>query len=241
MSFNVFLFSLFFYFFLFFYFVHFSFSYQYLFFYISAEELIFSSELLEQRIKVQKEYIKLQTLIDNKIPDTSFLWSPDSNWVNIIDDIFRKTKRIREIELEDVVGKNCINIRFQIDDSECSQSSDSPNGVVFEVEGTESPPSFVPYNSIFQRLHQIHLKKIGGGAHNISENVPGIQNSPKAEVSESTSDIQGFVKSNLPMVTTERTYIGCFSELGPGRNTGWLPYNFYRFVLVNYNSLCFYI
>jgi hypothetical protein len=73
---------------------------------------------MKQRVKVEQECIKLQALIDDEIPDTSFVLHPDCNCVNIIDGIFRKSKRIRELDPEDVVGKDCINIRFEVDDSE---------------------------------------------------------------------------------------------------------------------------
>jgi hypothetical protein len=46
---------------------------------MSVEEQIFSSELMEQRKKVEKKCIKLQALIDDEIPDTSFMWHADSN------------------------------------------------------------------------------------------------------------------------------------------------------------------
>jgi hypothetical protein len=65
---------------------------------MSAEEQIISSELLEQRKKVEQEYINCKALIDGEIPDMSFIWSPDGNSVNIIDDIFRKSKKIRELD-----------------------------------------------------------------------------------------------------------------------------------------------
>jgi hypothetical protein len=138
---------------------------------MSAEEQIFSSELLEQRSKVQEEYIKLQALIDNQIWDRSFKWCWDANCVNnITDDIFTKSKRIREMDPEDIVGKDSVEIRFQMDNSESSQSYVSANSdVILEVEGSQRRVSFISYNSI----------------------IPGTQISPEAEVLESTYDVQG--------------------------------------------------
>jgi hypothetical protein len=89
------------------------------------EEIIFCAELLDQRGKVENECVILQSLIDSEIAETSFIWSPDANRVNIIDDIFRKYKRIRESEPEDIVGKNSIEIRFQVDESESDSSQSS--------------------------------------------------------------------------------------------------------------------
>jgi hypothetical protein len=48
--------------------------------------------------------------------DTMFIWCPDSNYINIAENVFRKEKRIREIDSEDVVGKDHINIVFQVED-----------------------------------------------------------------------------------------------------------------------------
>jgi hypothetical protein len=59
----------------------------------------------------------------------------------------------------DVVGKNSIDIRFELEDSESSQSSVPENSV--------SPN--VAYNSIPHKPHRIHLKKIGGGVRNTLE------------------------------------------------------------------------
>jgi hypothetical protein len=54
--------------------------------------------------------------------------------LNITDDLFRKSKRIREIDPIDIVGKDMINIRFQIDDSESPITSVLLNSVVLEIE-----------------------------------------------------------------------------------------------------------
>jgi RNA recognition motif-containing protein len=142
---------------------------------------------VEQREKIERKCRKLQVLFDNEIPETSFMWCSDINNLSITEDIFRKTKRLREVEVEDYYDENCIEInfdiegseslktslpvrRFEIDESESSQSSVpdnsvSPNtvpgnslhishriyiqnignNVVLEVEGSKSPPSFDPY------------------------------------------------------------------------------------------------
>jgi hypothetical protein len=65
------------------------------------QEIMFSSVLLNQRKKVEKECKKLQALIDREVSESTFMWLPNSNHVNIVDDIFKKSKRIREPEPED--------------------------------------------------------------------------------------------------------------------------------------------
>jgi hypothetical protein len=49
--------------------------------------------LLEQREKVQEECVKLQVLIDEEMGNTTFMWYPDANYINITEDSFRKEKR----------------------------------------------------------------------------------------------------------------------------------------------------
>jgi hypothetical protein len=129
----------------------------------------FSEKFLEQREKVEKECRKLQTLIDKEMEDISFMWYSDSNNLSITEDIFRKTKRIRELNQENIIGNDCINIMFQVEGPESLQTSVPPNTVVLEVEGSQRPLSFLPFNSV----------------------VPGSQSSPEAEVLESTSDYSG--------------------------------------------------
>jgi hypothetical protein len=123
------------------------------------------------------------------------MWLPDSNRVNIINDIFGKSKRIREPEPENIV--NQIDEDDEDDSSESEEQEDDvsdnsvvqanlshmpkriylqkigrrrtitpeivvpENGVVLEVEGGQSPPSFVPYSSIIS------------GEHNTPEDVRG--------------------------------------------------------------------
>jgi hypothetical protein len=101
---------------------------------------------------VEEECMKLQALIDGEIPDTSFMWCADSNTLNITDDSFRKSKRIREFEPEDIVGKNCINIRIEIDEFESSDNSVTPN---------VPRNSVVPDNSISHIPHRFYVHKIG--------------------------------------------------------------------------------
>jgi hypothetical protein len=50
---------------------------------MSGQKQMLSLELLEQREEVQDECIKLQALIDDEIPDSSFMWHLDANCVNI--------------------------------------------------------------------------------------------------------------------------------------------------------------
>jgi hypothetical protein len=151
----------------------------------------------------------LQALIDNEIPNTSFIWNPDGNYVKIIDDIFRKSKRIRKLDPKDIIGKDRINIRFQIDDSESSKISLPHKTVILELEGTGRPPAFVPENSL-HHLHQIHILDIGGGIHNTLEveDIPRIQNTPETKIVESTSDVQG-------SQTPEHVTWGCESPKTP--------------------------
>jgi hypothetical protein len=98
------------------------------------------------------------------------MWCANSKNLNIIEDIFRKSKRIREVDAEDIMGENTINIAFEINNSESSQTSVPANTIVLELEGTNSHPSFLPYNSV-NNLHQIYLQRIG----------PEVQNTPKVE------------------------------------------------------------
>jgi hypothetical protein len=72
----------------------------------------------------------------------------DSNYVHITGDIFRKEKRISELDPEDIMGNDTINIRFQVEGSESPQSSVPPNSVILKVDGSQSLPSFVSYNSV---------------------------------------------------------------------------------------------
>jgi hypothetical protein len=59
------------------------------------EEMVFSEVLLNQKEKVEQECLKLQILINTEVSETSFIYQPDSSRINIINDIFRKSKRTR--------------------------------------------------------------------------------------------------------------------------------------------------
>jgi hypothetical protein len=50
--------------------------------------------------------------------DMKFMWCPNANYMDIIENIFRKSKRIRKLDPEDIVGKKCINIVFKVEGSE---------------------------------------------------------------------------------------------------------------------------
>jgi hypothetical protein len=104
---------------------------------------IFSLELLEQRKKVEKEWEKVQALVDNEIEDTTFIWCPDSNHLLITDDIFWKEKRIREEDVED--------------------EENIP--LILEVEDSQSFPSFVKMveqqTSTAPHLNQIFMFTLG--------------------------------------------------------------------------------
>jgi hypothetical protein len=110
---------------------------------------------MEQREKVEDECKKLQALIDLETSKTSFIWQCDSNSVNIIPDIFRKSKRIGEPEPE--------VIENQIDESNDSDSSKSE-----EQEDDVPDNSVIPHNS---GVHQIYIQKIGGKKHVTPEKV----------------------------------------------------------------------
>jgi hypothetical protein len=148
-------------------------------------------------------------LIDIESSNALFVWSPDGNCVNIVPDIFRKNKRIREDDdddddddnHDDDVPKNSLpkkrtfeieGIEFEREGSvpDTSVSPDVPrnscipkrifmkkvggkktitpeivvpdNGVVLEVEGSASPPTFVPYNYVNQKI-KIHKTRNGIG------------------------------------------------------------------------------
>jgi hypothetical protein len=79
---------------------------------------------------------------------------------------------------------------FQLVNTVSPITSVSPNAVIFEIEGNENPPSFVPNNSVPRHLHRIQMHKVGSGVHNTPEDVPGIEINPEADVSENTSDVQ---------------------------------------------------
>jgi hypothetical protein len=130
------------------------------------DEIMFSSVLLNQRTKVEKECKKLQALIDIETSETLFIWSPDANSVNIVPDIFRKNKKIREDEDED----------DDDDDDDDNHDGNVPKnslpkkkrtfeivGIEFEREGSVPDTSVsadVPRNSHIPK--QIFMKKIGG-------------------------------------------------------------------------------
>jgi hypothetical protein len=59
-------------------------------------EIKFTAEIFEQIDLVQEECRTLQALLDDNVPDTTFIWCPDEDKVNIIPDLFRKEKRTRE-------------------------------------------------------------------------------------------------------------------------------------------------
>jgi hypothetical protein len=129
---------------------------------------------MEERNKVEREWIKLQALVDDEIPDTSFLWCADSNTLNITNDIFWKSKRIRELDPEDIVGKDSINIRFEIDESENSDNSTPDSSVSPNVPRN----SVVPNNSTSHMPHRIYVHKIGGKGHI----TPEVQDVPENNV-----------------------------------------------------------
>jgi hypothetical protein len=53
---------------------------------------------LKQSEKVWKEYIKLQALVDTEFEDSTFICHPESNFVHVTFDIFKKEKRTSEEE-----------------------------------------------------------------------------------------------------------------------------------------------
>jgi hypothetical protein len=60
---------------------------------MSEPKMIFSLEMLEKRIKVQEESVKQQPLIDEEMENTTFMLCPEANYLNIINSIFRKSKK----------------------------------------------------------------------------------------------------------------------------------------------------
>jgi hypothetical protein len=165
------------------------------------EEIIFSGDLIEQKEKVEQESILLQSLIDSEIPDTSFMWCSDSNKIIITDDVFRKTRRIREVDDDDdddddddhyirlkfdlhASGSSKTSLPkkttvFEIDGTESESESSVPDNVIYEIKGNESPPSFVPYNYVHHHnhTHQIQMHKIGGKKHITTPVVDVLDNS----------------------------------------------------------------
>jgi hypothetical protein len=149
---------------------------------MSQQKQMFSLQLLEQRENVEQECIKLQGLVDEELEDSTFMWCPDSNYVHITQDIFRKSKRMREINPEDVIGKVCTNIRFEVKGSESPHSPLPANIVILEVDSSQRHPSFsfVPYNSVLSESRSSSVEV-------------EVVSTPEAEVSESVSHVQGFV------------------------------------------------
>jgi hypothetical protein len=74
----------------------------------------------EQREKVQKEFIKLQVLVDAELEDSTFIWNPESKFVQITFDIFRKEKKTREKDEEEDIKE------------------EPKHSIVFKVEGSQS-------------------------------------------------------------------------------------------------------
>jgi hypothetical protein len=114
------------------------------------DEMVFSTVLLNQKHKVEKECIKLQTLIDNESSNASFIWLPTDNSVNIVENFFQKSKRIREDE---------------DDDDDDDDDDDNNNNNNSEEQENDVPENdFVPHNSNVRHnsgVHQIFMKKIG--------------------------------------------------------------------------------
>jgi hypothetical protein len=84
---------------------------------------MFSPELLAQREKVRKECRILQALVDTELEGRTFIQHPESNFIHVSFDIFRKEKRVREEDAEEE------NIK-----------EEPKHTVVFKVEGLQSPP-----------------------------------------------------------------------------------------------------
>jgi hypothetical protein len=96
-------------------------------------EVTFPPEIFEQKNKVQEECRKLQALLDDKVLDTTFILCSDELDINIIPDVFRKEKSIRE---ENVA---------EDDEEEDEDFEIKPKqNVIFKVDGSQSPPSFMP-------------------------------------------------------------------------------------------------
>jgi hypothetical protein len=136
------------------------------------EEIMFSEELLDQKEKTEQECEKLQTLIERESSNTSFIWNPDNNSINIVENFFQKTKRIREDEDDDDDGYD----NHHDDDDEdndddelagTSESEDVPGKVIYEVKRNKSPPSFIPSNYVHHHnhTHKIQMHKIGEKKH----------------------------------------------------------------------------
>jgi hypothetical protein len=62
--------------------------------------------------------------VDAELQDSTFIWHPESNFVHVTFNIFRKEKSSREEDAEEEDAKE--------------------EGVVFKVEGSQNLPSFVP-------------------------------------------------------------------------------------------------
>jgi hypothetical protein len=78
---------------------------------------MFRLELLVQRKKVEEEYKKLQTLVDNELEDITFMSFPHSEYILFTNDIFQKQKRQRD---EDIIGEQSQKLILE---GEVSQSA----------------------------------------------------------------------------------------------------------------------
>jgi hypothetical protein len=64
--------------------------------------------------------------------DTTFIWCSDELDINIIPDVFRKEKRIREENVAEDDGEEDEDVEVK-----------PKQNVIFKVDGSQSPPSFV--------------------------------------------------------------------------------------------------
>jgi uncharacterized protein YaaQ len=72
---------------------------------------------------------KLQALLDDKVPNTTFICSLDENKVIMLPDLFKKEKRTREQNVtndddekdddDDIEVKPKHSVLFKVDESEC--------------------------------------------------------------------------------------------------------------------------
>jgi hypothetical protein len=132
-------------------------------------EQMFSDEIIEQREKVEKESIVLQTLVDTQLEDTTtlFMWCSNKKKIIITDNLFRKKRRLRLVdnndeEEDDDDEQGYVKFKFDLEGPQNPKSSLPKKTMTFELERT-SESEDVPHNS--HMPHQIHIQKIGEKKH----------------------------------------------------------------------------
>jgi hypothetical protein len=100
-------------------------------------EIKFTPKIFEQTDLVQEECRKLQALLNDKVPDTSFIWALD-DMVIMLSDLFRKRKRTRKKNVAEE-GEEDVEVKPK-------------HNVIFKVDGSQTPQSFLPESLIDSKV-----------------------------------------------------------------------------------------